>query len=428
MTTATPAGGSTATRPSRGPLTDRLTGGSRGSRILWLVVGLLFVFSVTRAVSGEEALTSSSTMRAALLLAVPIGLAALGGLYSERAGVVNIGLEGMLILGTWGAGWAGWQWGWVGAIIGGTVLGAIGGLLHAIATVTFGVDHVISGVAINILAAGVVRFLSELVYVQGTGGGPTQSPSVGGDPPSFSIPVLSSGPDLLGDLEDTGWFLLSDLAGVLRGLTSGLGVVTLLAILLIPISYVILWRTAFGLRLRSCGENPAAADSLGVPVYRMKYIAVIISGALAGLGGVFLVFVAGIYREGQTGGRGFIGLAALIFGNWRPGGLAAGAGLFGFSDALQLRSRTAVVALLLLVALLLVGVAVYQALRRRWVPAGLAVVFAAVALVGFLTIDELPDGIVFFTPHLTTLLVLSLASQRLRMPKADGLVYRRGEH
>ncbi|MGY1849177.1 ABC transporter permease [Blastococcus sp. SYSU DS1021] len=428
MTTATPAGGSTATRPSRGPLTDRLTGGGRGSRILWLVVGLLFVFSVTRAVSGEEALTSSSTMRAALLLAVPIGLAALGGLYSERAGVVNIGLEGMLILGTWGAGWAGWQWGWVGAIIGGTVLGAIGGLLHAIATVTFGVDHVISGVAINILAAGVVRFLSELVYVQGTGGGPTQSPSVGGDPPSFSIPVLSSGPDLLGDLEDTGWFLLSDLAGVLRGLTSGLGVVTLLAILLIPISYVILWRTAFGLRLRSCGENPAAADSLGVPVYRMKYIAVIISGALAGLGGVFLVFVAGIYREGQTGGRGFIGLAALIFGNWRPGGLAAGAGLFGFSDALQLRSRTAVVALLLLVALLLVGVAVYQALRRRWVPAGLAVVFAAVALVGFLTIDELPDGIVFFTPHLTTLLVLSLASQRLRMPKADGLVYRRGEH
>ncbi|MGY2003858.1 ABC transporter permease [Blastococcus sp. SYSU DS1024] len=428
MTATTPAGGSTATRPSRGPLTDRLTGGGRGRRILWLVVGLLFVFSVTRAISGEEALTSSSTMRAALLLAVPIGLAALGGLYSERAGVVNIGLEGMLILGTWGAGWAGWQWGWVGAIIGGTVLGAIGGLLHAVATVTFGVDHVISGVAINILAAGVVRFLSELVYVEGTGGGPTQSPSVGGDPPSFSVPVLSSGPDLLGGLEDTGWFLLSDLAGVLRGLTSGLGVVTLLAVLLIPISYVILWRTAFGLRLRSCGENPAAADSLGVPVYRMKYIAVIISGALAGLGGVFLVFVAGIYREGQTGGRGFIGLAALIFGNWRPGGLAAGAGLFGFSDALQLRSRTAVVALLLLVALLLVGVAVYQALRRRWVPAGLSGVVAALSLVGFLTIDELPDGIVFFTPHLTTLLVLSLASQRLRMPKADGLVYRRGDH
>ncbi|CCG05021.1 ABC transporter permease [Blastococcus saxobsidens] len=428
MSTAPTTGEGTATRPSRGPLTDLLTGGGRGRRILWLVLGLLFVFSFTRAVSGEEALTSSSTLRAALLLAVPIGLAALGGLYSERAGVVNIGLEGMLILGTWGAGWAGWHWGWGGAIVGGLLLGAVGGLLHAIATVTFGVDHVISGVAINILAAGLARFLSELVYVEGTGGGPTQSPSLRGDPPAISLPVLSSGPDLLGDLENTGWFLLSDLAGVLRGLTGGLGLVTLFALLLIPISYLILWRTAFGLRLRSCGENPAAADSLGVPVYRMKYIAVIISGALAGLGGVFLVFVAGIYREGQTGGRGFIGLAALIFGNWRPGGLAAGAGLFGFADALQLRSRTAVVALLLLVALLLVGVAVHQAARRRWIPAGFAGVVAAAALVGFVTIEELPDGIVFFTPHLTTLLVLSLASQRLRMPRADGLVYRRGEH
>jgi ABC-type uncharacterized transport system permease subunit len=138
--------------------------------------------------------------------------------------------------------------------------------------------------------------------------------------------------------------------------------------------------------------------------------------------------VANIYREGQTGGRGFIGLAALIFGNWRPGGLAAGAGLFGFADALQLRSRSAVVALLLLVAVLLVGVAVWQGIRRKFVQAVLAAVFAVAALIGFLTIDELPEGIVSFTPHLTTLLVLSLASQRLRPPKADGLVYRRGDH
>ena len=240
--------------------------------------------------------------------------------------------------------------------------------------------------------------------------------------------ALWLGPDLLGAVERQGWFVVSDLAGVLKGLTSGVGLLTLFAVLLIPVSYLLLWRTAFGLRLRSCGENPAAADSLGVPVYRLKYLAVIISGALAGLGGVFLVFVAGIYREGQTGGRGFIGLAALIFGNWRPGGLAAGAGLFGFADALQLRSQTAVVALLLLIAVLLAGVAVYQALRRKLLQAVLAGAFAAAALVGFLTIDQLPEGIVSFTPHLTTLLVLSLASQRLRMPKADGLVYRRGEH
>jgi general nucleoside transport system permease protein len=417
------------TRPSRGPLTDLLTGGGRGRRIMWLVLGVFLLISAVRLISGEQALTSSATFAAALLLAVPIALVALGGLFSERAGVVNIGLEGMMILGTWGAGWAGYQWGWGAAVLGGVLFGAVGGLLHAIATVTFGVDHVVSGVAINILAVGIVRFLSELIYVDNpAGGGAAQSPPLSSRPPDFSLPVLSSGPDVLGALEDRHWFLVSDVAGLLRGLTNEVGVLTVIAVLMIPAAYLILWRTAFGLRLRSCGENPAAADSLGVPVYRLKYIAVLISGSLAGLGGVFLVFIANIYREGQTGGRGFIGLAALIFGNWRPGGLAAGAGLFGFSDALQLRSRTAVVALLLLVALLLVAVAVSQARQRAVLPAVIAMVFAVASLIGYLTIERLPEGIVFFTPHLTTLLVLSLASQRLRPPKADGLVYRRGEN
>jgi ABC-type uncharacterized transport system permease subunit len=402
----------------------------RGSRRVWLAVAALFLLlCAVRVVSGEAALTSSSTFAAALLLTAPILLVALGGLFPERAGVVNIGLEGMMILGTWGAGYAGYQWGWGAAILGGLLMGALGGLLHALATVTFGVDHVISGVAINILAAGVVRFLSESLYTgREDGAGITQSPALSSRPPSFSLPVLSSGPDLLGRLEGQRWFLLSDLAGVLRGFTAGVGVLTLVAVLLVPATYLLLWRTAFGLRLRSCGENPAAADSLGVPVYRMKYIAVLVSGALAGLGGVVLVFVANIYREGQTNGRGFIGLAALIFGNWRPGGLTGGALLFGFADGLQLRSRSAVVALLLLVAVILVVVAVVQFTRRRLVQGGLAALFAVLALVGYLTIDELPTGIVSFTPHLVTLLVLSLASQRLRMPKADGLVYRRGEH
>ncbi|SNR87288.1 nucleoside ABC transporter membrane protein [Geodermatophilus saharensis] len=424
-TVATPSG----TRPSRGRLTDLFTGGGRSRRVLWLLLGVVLLVSIVRVISGEQQLTSSSTMAAALLLAVPIGLAALGGLFSERAGVVNIGLDGMMTLGTWGAGFAGYQWGWGAAVVGGLLFGALGGLLHAVATVTFGVDHVVSGVAINILAAGFVRFLSEALYSDNpAGGGVTQSPPVDGTPPTFSVPVLSSGPDLLGSLERQGWFLVSDVAGILRGLTSGIGLLTLIAVLLVPASYLLLWRTAFGLRLRSCGENPAAADSLGVPVYRLKYVAVVISGALAGLGGVFLVFIAGIYREGQVNGRGFIGLAALIFGNWRPGGLAAGAGLFGFTDALQLRSRAAVVALFLLVAILLAVLALVQARRGNLLTAGIAAVVAVAALVAFLTVEELPPGLVSFTPHLTTLLVLSLASQRLRMPKADGLVYRRGEH
>ncbi|SCX47351.1 simple sugar transport system permease protein [Klenkia marina] len=426
MSTAVPT---TTTAPSRGPVTELFLGGGRGRRITWILVGLLLLVSAVRVISGQQALTSSSTMAATLLLAVPLLLAALGGLFAERAGVVNIGLDGMMILGTWGAGFAGYQWGWQGAVVGGIVMGALGGLLHAVATVTFGVDHVISGVAINILAAGVVRFLSESIYVDNpAGGGVTQSPAMSSRPPTFSLPVLSSGPDLLGKLEDQHWFLVSDLAGVLRGVSNGVGVLTVLAVLMVPAAYLLLWRTPFGLRLRSCGENPAAADSLGVPVYRLKYIAVVISGGLAGLGGVFLVFIANIYREGQTNGRGFIGLAALIFGNWRPGGLAAGAGLFGFADALQLRSRTGVVALLLLVAILLLAVAVVQGARGKYTQAITAAAFSAASLVGYITIEELPEGIVSFTPHLTTLLVLSLASQRLRMPKADGLVYRRGEH
>jgi simple sugar transport system permease protein len=416
-----------STGAAGGPL-RRLGSMSAGRRTALIVVAAVVLLAAVRVVSGETALTSSSTVAAALLLAVPIGLAGLGGLFSERSGVVNIGLEGMMILGTWGAGWAGYQWGWWAALIGGVLFGMLGGLLHAVATVTFGVDHVVSGVAINILAAGIVRFLSELLYTNNkAGGGVTQSPALTHDQPRLSLPVLSSGPDLLGGLENHHWFLISDLAGVLRGVTHGVGVLTVLAVLLVPASYLLLWRTPFGLRLRSCGENPAAADSLGVPVYRLKYIGVLISGALAGMGGVFLVFVAGIYRENQTGGRGFIGLAALIFGNWRPGGLAAGATIFGFSDALQLRSRSAVVALLLAVAVGLVLVAVWQVTRRRYVQAGVALVFSAIALWLYLTVDVLPPGIVSFTPHVVTLLVLSLASQRLRMPAADGLVYRRGD-
>jgi simple sugar transport system permease protein len=427
-TVTTPPAPDRASR-TRGPVADLFLGGGRPRRITWLIVGGLVVLAAVRAISGEQALTSSSTIAAALLLAVPIGLAGLGGLYSERSGVVNIGLEGMMILGTWGAGWAGYQWGWGAAIVGGVLFGMLGGLLHAVVTVTFGVDHVVSGIAINILAAGLARFLSELLYTDNpAGGGVTQSPALEGRPPAVSLPVLSSGSDLLGHLENKHWFLISDLAGVGRGLTNQISLLTIVAVLLIPATYLLLWRTSFGLRLRSCGENPSAADSLGVPVYRYKYIGVLISGALAGLGGVVLVFIAGIYRENQTNGRGYIGLASLIFGNWRPGGLALGAGLFGFSDGLQLRSRSAVVALFLLVAVVLFAIAGWQATKRKFVQGGLAAVFGGLALWLFLTVDVLPPGIVSFTPHVTTLLVLSLASQRLRMPKADGLVYRRGEH
>jgi simple sugar transport system permease protein len=391
----------------------------------FLLVGIgLVALSVVRAVSGASDLTSSGTVGAALGLAVPIGMAGLGGLWAERAGVVNIGLEGMMILGSFGAGWIGWQYGGWAGLLAGVAFGAVGGLLHAIATVTFGVDHIVSGVAINILALGVTQFLASVLLTGTPGGGQSQSPPVAGVG-RVSVPGLGTA---LGTVERQGWFLVSDLAGILRGVTRGISLVTLIALVLVLLTYLVLWRTPFGLRVRSCGEAPYAAESLGVNVYLHKYIAVVMSGALAGFGGAFLVIVAAsIYREGQTGGRGYIGLAAMIFGNWRPGGLMLGAGLFGYTDAMQLRNSSAVHALLLLLALMLAAVAVRQLIRGRVLIALVSAVVAAGSLFWYLATDVVPPQFTTMTPYVTTLLVLALASQSLRMPKADGLVYRRGQ-
>jgi simple sugar transport system permease protein len=400
----------------------------RSGGVLWrglsVAIAVLAVLSVTRVISGAQDLTSSGTAGAALRLAVPILLAGLAGLWSERAGVVNIGLEGMMVLGTWCAAYGALEFGpWAG-IVAGVLGGALGGLLHALATVTFGVDHIVSGVALNLLGPGIARFMSSLVFTGMEGGGVTQSPQAP-QPGTFTVPVLADG---LHSLEGQRIFLLSDAAGVLGGLLTGVSWATVLAVLLIPASIFVLWSTRFGLRLRSCGENPYAAESLGVNVTLYKYLAVIISGGLAGLGGAFLSLVASnYYREAQTGGRGFIGLAAMIFGNWRPGGLAIGAGLFGFTDALQLRQgETSVHALFLALAMGLGLFGVFMLVRKRPMAGVASLVIAAGALALYLFTDKVPPQFTTATPYVTTLLVLALASQRLRMPAADGVVYRKG--
>ncbi|WP_071338132.1 ABC transporter permease [Streptomyces albidoflavus] len=396
-------------------------------RVLLLLSGALLALCAVRVITGADNITGSSQIAAALSLAVPIGLAGLGGLWAERAGVVNIGLEGMMILGTFFGAWAGYQWGpWTGVVVG-VLAGALGGLVHAVATVSFGVDHIISGVAINILALGATSYLAKRWFgpLSELGASPKQSPPVD-DLPSFTVPGLSDG---LRSLESHHWFLVSDVAGILGGLVTNVSALTALTVLLVVGSYFVLWRTPFGLRLRSCGENPLAAESLGVNVYLYKYAAVATSGALAGLGGVFLAMVRShIYNEGQTGGRGYIGLAAMIFGNWRPGGLAAGAGLFGYSDALQLRNGgTTVHALLLLIAVVLVLLAVWKIYRKSYLTGAVSAGFAVLVLVWYFMTDTVPNEMVGATPYVVTLLVMALAAQKLRMPKYNNKPYRKGQ-
>ena len=390
-----------------------------------VAIGAIAVISVLRLVTGADDIASSGALAAAIGLAVPIGLAGLGGLWSERAGVVNIGLEGMMILGTWGAGFFGYHMGpWAG-VLGAIVMGMLGGLIHAVATVSFGVDHIVSGVAINIIGLGVAKYLAARFFNGLPGGGPTQSPPID-SLPDFTIPGVSDG---LGTIEKKDWFFISDVAAVLRALCTDVSILTIIAVLLFIATWWVLWRSAFGLRLRSVGESPVAAESLGVNVLRYKFLAVVVSGGLAGLGGGFLALVAAnIYRDGQTGGRGYIGLAAMIFGNWRPGGLLTGAALFGYTDAVQLRGGATVHAFLLLFAVLLVVIGVWQIVRnQRVVQGGLAIVVGVLVGWWYFAVDAVPAELTGTTPYVTTLLVLAFASQRLRMPAADGQIYRKGE-
>jgi simple sugar transport system permease protein len=378
--------------------------------------------------SGAHDIDSSGALAAAIGQAMPLVLVGLGGLWSERSGVVNIGLEGMMILGTWGAAFFGFHYGpWVG-ILGAIGMGMLGGAIHALATVIFGVDHIVSGVAMNLLGAGAGAYLAVRTFTGLPGGGPTQSPPLE-KLPFLSIPGIG---DPLLQLEQSRTWLLADLAGVLRTVTTNVSVLSLLAVLLLVGSWWLLWRTPFGLRLRSCGEAPQAAETLGVNVIRYKFLAVLVSGGLAGLAGGFLVLVASnLYRDGQTGGRGYIGLAAMIFGNWRPGGLAAGAMLFGYADAIQLRGRGDVIhAYLLPIGLLLLAWGVWQLVRHRLgrPVAGIVRIVAALAVLAwFAFTSEVPAEFTNMTPYIATLLVLALSAQRLRMPAADGQVYRKGE-
>ncbi|HEX7065352.1 MAG TPA: ABC transporter permease [Bacillales bacterium] len=257
---------------------------------------------------------------AAIFSAAPLILTALGGVFSERSGVVNIGLEGLMVMGAFiGATVTlfaqDWGFGrlspWFALLIA-AIVGALFSLLHALATVTFRADHVVSGVAINFLATGLCVFLTKKIFESG------QTPYIDYRIFKIDIPVLGDIP-IIGPLFFQNAYLTS-----------------YLAIIIAFVVWYVIFKTPFGLRLRSVGEHPQAADTMGINVTKMRYIGVMLSGALGGLGGaVYVTSIATNFGASTIAGQGFMALAAMIFGKWNPLGALGAALFFGLAQSLS---------------------------------------------------------------------------------------------
>lgn len=259
-----------------------------------------------------EMLLGAGVLAATLRLATPILFAALGGVITERAGVTNIALEGCMLVGAFFGVFVADKSGNLAiAVAAGVLAGVLLAALHAVAAVTFRADQIVTGMALNILALGLTSYLDYEAYA--TTGTPSTIPLV----PDFVVPGVSQIP------------FLSDVIGRQNALVW-------LAIVATIVLQLYLFRTIAGLRLRAVGEHPRAADTVGINVYTTRYLAVLASGALAALGGVYLSLGAvGSFSDNMTGGRGFIGLAAMIFGRWTPIGALVAALIFGYGDALS---------------------------------------------------------------------------------------------
>jgi simple sugar transport system permease protein len=262
----------------------------------------------------EKVFVWSALLAATLRFATPLLLGALGGILSERSGVINVGLEGMMLMGAFFGIFGADVFGsWFLGMLAGMAAGGVLALIHAVFSIALRADQVVSGVAVNFLAAGITGYVFIAHY--GDQGTPGEVPSV----PEIKLP------------------LVKDIAFVGDAIGE-MSLLTWMALLLVPLMALYLYRTPAGLRLRSVGEKPRAADSVGIGVLRTRYLAVVASGCLAGLGGVYLsIALVHSFNQGMTAGRGFIALAVVIFGAWRPYGALAGACLFGFSSAVAQR-------------------------------------------------------------------------------------------
>jgi general nucleoside transport system permease protein len=293
----------------------RVGWGAVASGVLGLVAGI----SATQASAQhlDDVTRWSTLFSLALVYATPLTFAAIGGMFSERSGVVNIGLEGMMLMGAFFGAWGADRTGtWIGGVVIGMVAGAGLALVHAYFSIHLRADQIVIGTAVIFLAYGITGFLYNDIY--GDAGTPGDLPAV----PDVNLSWLGSIPP-------------SELGNLLQDSFGQMSLLTYIAAGLVVVSYVVMFKTPIGLRIRSCGEHPRAADTVGINVYAVRYASVVTSGILAALGGVFLsIGFNHSFTEKMTAGYGFIALAALIFGNWRPFGAVAAALLFGFSTAL----------------------------------------------------------------------------------------------
>jgi ABC-type uncharacterized transport system permease subunit len=290
----------------------RLGWGAVATGLIGLALGIL----ATRSGVGKLNIVFTASLIASMFVfSTPLVFGAIGGMFSERSGVVNIGLEGMMLMGAfWGVYAADKGGSWVIGLLAAMAAGGLLALVHAFFAIHLRADQIVGGTAVNFLALGITGyFFFQLYHGQDISAGVSTIPDV-------TIPGLEHvkflGP-AIGKLNLMVW----------------------LSFALVIVSYIVLFKTPIGLRIRACGEHPRAADTVGINVYAIRYASVVVSGILAALGGAYLSigFGGGAFNDNMTAGRGFIALAAMIFGNWRPFGAFGAALLFGFSTALAFR-------------------------------------------------------------------------------------------
>ena len=320
------------------------------------VVAVLFILAFLSWAASDKSMNLTGMFQSMLLRSIPITLAALSGIMCERSGVVNIGIEGMMLVGAFASALVGsvadsYWWGLAAALIGGGLMGA----LLAVLSIRYVVDQIIAGTAITILATGLTSYFSSRYL---------QADSTLNSPPTFrpiALPGLSKIP-IIGPILFNQTFLVY------------------LTLFLVVLIYLMFLYTRWGLRTRAVGEHPRAADTLGIDVFKVRYINVIMGGMVAGLGGAYLVLSSvARFDEMMTGGKGYIGLAAMIFGNWNPIGALGSSLIFGFADSLQIK------------------------LAIMSVP--------------------IPSQFLLMAPYLVTMIVLAGVVGKSRAPAADGVPY-----